>query len=99
MSLSIKFPNFQQILSRFAPKPQKTQGCIDRFEGNFAVIELANGKMMDVPRNALPKNAKEGAWLDLSIKGTKVVGAQVNEALTAQKKAEIEQITKDIFEN
>lgn len=98
MSFSIKFPRFQQILSRFAPKPQQTQGCIDRFEGNLAVVELANGKMLDVPRGALPKNAREAAWLDLSIKGSKVVGAQVNEALTAQKRAEIERITKDIFE-
>lgn len=35
---------------------------IDRFEGDFAVIE-DNGKMLNVPRKELPDAAKEGSVL------------------------------------
>ena len=33
---------------------------IDRFEGDFAVVELPNGQMIDCPKVLLPDNAKEG---------------------------------------
>ena len=32
---------------------------IDRFEGDFAVVELPNGKMIDCPKALLPDDAKE----------------------------------------
>ena len=39
---------------------------IDRFEGDFAVIETDNG-MIDIPRSELPTGAKEGDVLRLVI--------------------------------
>ena len=33
---------------------------IDRFEGEFAVCENEEGKMINISRNKLPKEAKEG---------------------------------------
>lgn len=39
---------------------------IDRFEGDFAVIETDNG-MLNVPRSELPTGAKEGDILRLVI--------------------------------
>ena len=33
---------------------------VDRFEGDFAVLEDENRTMKDVPRGALPEEAKEG---------------------------------------
>ncbi len=42
---------------------------IDRFEGNYAIVELENRKMLNVPREILPVNAKEGDIISLSIDG------------------------------
>ena len=40
---------------------------IDRFEGNYAVIELENGSFENMPRTLLPANAKEGDCIIISI--------------------------------
>ncbi len=53
---------------------------IDRFEDDFAVVELENGGMANVPRMVLPAEAKEGD----------VVCVDVDADGTAQKKREIE---------
>lgn len=40
---------------------------LDRFEGNFAVLEDRNSKkMLDIPISNIPSNAKEGDILKLS---------------------------------
>jgi len=39
---------------------------IDRFEGDFALIETSNG-MVNISKNELPANAKEGDVLTLGI--------------------------------
>ena len=39
---------------------------IDRFEGEFAVLEDENRNMIDVPKALLPEEAKEGDVLILS---------------------------------
>ena len=39
---------------------------IDRFEGDFAVVETDNG-MLNIPRSELPASAKEGDTLRLII--------------------------------
>ena len=39
---------------------------IDRFEGDYAVIEI-NGRTVDIPRSELPAGAKEGVALRLVI--------------------------------
>ena len=39
---------------------------IDRFEGDFAVCEKqSNGEMIDIHRDKLPKEAKEGDYLTI----------------------------------
>jgi len=40
---------------------------IDRFEGKFAVLELENGKVVDVPIDIIPQGAKEGDVLLIEI--------------------------------
>jgi len=40
---------------------------IDRFEGNVAVIELPNGKMVNCPKEVLPDNVHEGSILSITI--------------------------------
>lgn len=43
---------------------------IDRFEGDFAVIELPNKQMIDCPKVLLPDNAKEGSILNITVDET-----------------------------
>ena len=40
---------------------------IDRFEGDFAVVELPNGQMIDCPKVLFPDNAKEGSILNITV--------------------------------
>ena len=40
---------------------------IDRIEGDFAIVELPNGQMIDCPRVMLPDNAKEGSILNITV--------------------------------
>lgn len=42
---------------------------IDRFEGEFAIVELENRKMVDFPRILLPVEAKEGDIIIVSVDG------------------------------
>lgn len=40
---------------------------IDRFEGEFAAVELENGQMISCPKAMLPDNAKEGSILNITV--------------------------------
>lgn len=40
---------------------------IDRFEGDYAIIEISNGEFIEIPIIEIPKGAKEGDVLTLSI--------------------------------
>ena len=43
------------------------KAVIDRFEGDFAVILFGDKEIKtDIPRELLPKDAKEGSWLNVS---------------------------------
>ncbi|WP_374048761.1 DUF3006 domain-containing protein [uncultured Clostridium sp.] len=66
---------------------------IDRFEGEFAVCENEEGKMINISRNKLPKEAKEG---DVIIIEKEKVYIDVEE--TERLKREIEELVKDIWE-
>jgi tellurite resistance-related uncharacterized protein len=44
------------------------KAVIDRFEGDLAVLIVGEEEQrMNVPRKLLPKQAKEGSWLQLDI--------------------------------
>ena len=43
---------------------------IDRFEGDFAVVELPDGQMIDCPKLLLPDNAKEVSILNINVDET-----------------------------
>lgn len=43
---------------------------IDRFEGDYAVVELENKEIVDIPRVILPVEAKEGDLINISIQKT-----------------------------
>ena len=40
---------------------------IDRLEGDLAVVEIAEGKTVAIPRTSLPEGAREGNVLRLTI--------------------------------
>jgi hypothetical protein len=40
--------------------------AIDRFEGNFAVVELEDRTMLNLPRRLFPEDAAEGSIWELS---------------------------------
>lgn len=43
---------------------------IDRFEEDFAIVELEDKTMIEIPRIIIPKEAKEGDIILLSIEET-----------------------------
>ncbi|HEY8344678.1 MAG TPA: DUF3006 domain-containing protein [Bacillota bacterium] len=59
---------------------------IDRFEGEFAVIELKKGKFLQIPREILPPEAKEGDVLAL----------QIDREQTAQRRKEVERLLQEL---
>ena len=69
------------------------QGTIDRFEEEFAVVELESGKMKNIKRSLIPKDAKEGDVLN--IEGDVIT---IDYEETEKRRKEIEEMTKDLFE-
>lgn len=65
---------------------------IDRFEGDYAVCEKDNREMIDIKRDSLPKEAKEGDVLD--IEGDKII---IDLKETEKRKKDIEELTKDLW--
>lgn len=61
---------------------------IDRFEGDFAVVEC-DGSCFDLPKYALPKDADEGD----------VVEVIINKNETEKVKNDAEKLLKSLFDN
>lgn len=62
---------------------------IDRFEGEFAVCEKDDRTMVDIPRQLLPEEAKEGHVLNINI--------SIDIEETEKRKKIIEELTEDIW--
>lgn len=59
--------NFINELKNYLDKNSNPMFTLDRFEGDFAVLENRNTKeMTDIPISNIPSNAKEGDILKLS---------------------------------
>lgn len=43
---------------------------VDRFEGEYAVIELSGGKTVNIPKSILPENACEGSIINITVDET-----------------------------
>lgn len=69
------------------------KAIIDRFEEQFAVVELDNRKMININKSSLPKEAKEGDVLNIE---KDVITIDYEE--TERRRKEIEELTKDLFE-
>jgi hypothetical protein len=53
------------------------KACIDRFEGEQAVI-LVDEKPLIFPKSSLPKDVKEGDWLQVEIERGRLMSAKVD---------------------
>lgn len=60
---------------------------IDRFEGNYAVVELENQKFVNIPRWAIPNEAKAGD----------VIIVQIDKETTSQRKKQIKKLMEDVW--
>ena len=69
------------------------KGIIDRFEGEYAVVEGEDRGRVEIPRNIIPQNAKEGDSI-VQIGGKYVI----DEGETQRRKREIEELAKDLWE-
>lgn len=67
---------------------------IDRFEGIYAICELENGAFIDVPKEDIPKEAKEG---DILIKTDN--GYCVDKTATENKRKEIKERINKLFKD
>ncbi|MDI3481338.1 MAG: hypothetical protein PWQ97_993 [Tepidanaerobacteraceae bacterium] len=67
-------------------------GVIDRFEGEFAVIETDDKKILNIKRNHLPEKAREGDVVDLKTMA-------VDEEETLRRKEYIRKLSDKIFQD
>ena len=65
---------------------------IDRFEGNYAVCEDKNKKMINIEKSCLPDNATDGDIL--IVNGSSI---SIDVAGTLKRKAEVEKLMKDMW--
>ena len=63
---------------------------IDRFEGDFAVVEYKERCTFNLPRSLLPTGAKEGDVLTLTM--------TIDDENTASRKRRIETLMEELFE-
>lgn len=69
------------------------KGIIDRFEGDFVVVEI-DGKTNDFPKRIFPKSVKPGDVVEIS--GEKVT---VLKDQTEKLRKEIEELMNDVWED
>ena len=60
---------------------------IDRFEGDFAIVELSGETFVNIPKAAIPSEAKEGSVIDVT----------VDEDSTASRTKKINNLMGDLF--
>lgn len=68
------------------------KGIIDRIEESFAIVELEDGTMKDIPKEILPLEAKEGSVLILD--GDNIY---VDDNETEEKKKRADKLLEDLF--
>lgn len=69
------------------------KGVIDRFEGDYAILELEDRNMIEVRRGAIPQHAKEGDVL-VQVNGQYIIDSKETE----RRKAEIEALSQKLWE-
>lgn len=66
------------------------KAVIDRFEGTFAVLLIGDdSRRLNVPKQLIPKRAKEGTWLQLEYDGNELVKITVDKEETEKARKRI----------
>lgn len=60
---------------------------IDRFEGDYAVVELESGNIVNIPKITLPSNAKE----------SDIISVEVDETTTKNRSILIKDLMNDVW--
>jgi len=60
---------------------------IDRFEADFAVVELENKQFVNIPRSAIPSKAKEGD----------IISVEVDQEETKAQEKNIKKLMDDVW--
>ena len=68
------------------------KGIIDRFEGNYAVVELQGGKTINIDKRQLPIGVEEGMVINISESIT------IDNDETKRRKKEIEKLTEGLWD-
>ncbi|MGH4121455.1 MAG: DUF3006 domain-containing protein [Clostridium sp.] len=68
------------------------KGIIDRFEGDYAVVELQGGKTINIDKRKLPIEVQEGTVIEISESIT------IDNEETMRRKKEIEKLTEGLWE-
>jgi hypothetical protein len=68
------------------------KGIIDRFEGKYAVVELQDGKIINIDKAQLPIGVEEGMVILIS----ESITIDIEE--TKKRKEEIQRLTEDLWE-
>lgn len=66
---------------------------IDRFEGNYAVCEKENGEIINIEKDKIPNEAKEGDVLVIENNGI-----IIDKEETEKRKEEMKKLIDDIWE-
>lgn len=66
----------------------KLKVIIDRFEGDIAVVELEDGKVVNMAKTLLPQTAKEGS----------VIKIEIDEDETQKRKNEVQDLFDSLFQ-
>ncbi|WP_026478796.1 DUF3006 domain-containing protein [Alkaliphilus transvaalensis] len=70
-------------------KKSVNQGIVDRFEGDYAVVEYGDRRTFDLPKSLLPSNVKEGDVV--------LIELSIDEEETQKRRKSIEALTKSLF--
>ncbi|SDZ06089.1 Protein of unknown function [Proteiniborus ethanoligenes] len=68
------------------------KGIIDRFEENFAVVELEDNTMQNIPKELLPREAEEGTVI--IIDGERIY---IDKDETLERKKRIDELFDELF--
>ena len=68
------------------------KGIIDRFEGEFAVVELRGGKMINIDKKRLPIEVQEGMVIHIAEDIT------IDNEETEKRKNEMKKLTDNLWD-
>jgi len=73
----------------------KKKGVIDRFEGDWAIVELEDGQFIDIPSETLPPNAQEGNVIYIDKDGKVLIAVEE----TLERRKRVEDLMNKLFQD